>query len=108
MVKKTTTKGKRAAGKDKVMDEEASLKKVDGDWGESSVKAQELEDLRERGLLPSLEEMKTRAPGKDTVPSPRAGERVYFVDFLPRGFGFFICILFFAACFMFMGFRSMI
>ena len=32
--------------------------------------------------------MKTRAPGKDTIPSPRDGERVCFVDFLPRGFGF--------------------
>ena len=32
--------------------------------------------------------MKTRAPGKDTVPSPRDGERVCFVDFLPRGVGF--------------------
>ena len=89
MVTKTAgTKGKRAAGKDKVMDEEASLKKVDCDWGKSSVKAQELEDLWEKGLLPLLEEMKTRAPGKDTVPSPCDGERVCFVDFLPRGFAF--------------------
>ena len=82
------TKGKHTAGKEKMLDEEASLKKVDYDWGKSSAKAQELEDLRERGLLPPLEEMKTRAPGKDTVPSPRDGERVCFVDFLPRGFGF--------------------
>ena len=77
MGKKTAgTKGKRTTGKEKMLDEEASLKKVDCDWGKSSVKVQELEDLRERGLLPPLEEMKARAPGKDTVPSPRDGERV--------------------------------
>ena len=53
MGKKTAgTKGKRTAGKEKMLDEEANLKKVDCDWGKSSVKAQELEDLRERGLLP--------------------------------------------------------
>ena len=89
MVKKTAgTKGKRAAGKDKVMDEEASLKKVDCNWGKSSVKAQELDDLREKGLLPPLEEMKTRAPGKDTVLVPCDGERVCFIDFVNRGFAF--------------------
>ena len=47
MGKKTAaTKGKRTAGKEKMLDEEASLKKVHCDWGKSSVKAQELEDLR--------------------------------------------------------------
>ena len=29
-----------------------------------------------------------RAPGKEVLPSPRDGERVCFVEFLPRGFGF--------------------
>ena len=50
MVKKTMSKGKRAAGK--AMEEDASLKKVDCDWGKSSVKAQDLDDLCEKGLLP--------------------------------------------------------
>ena len=53
MGKKTAgAKSKRAAGKEKMLDEEASLKKVDCDWGKSSVRAQELEDLHERALLP--------------------------------------------------------
>ena len=84
MVKKTASKGKRAAGK--ALEEDSSLKKMDCDWGKSSVKAQEVDDLREKGLLPPVEEMKTRALGKDTVPIPRAGERVCFVDFVTRGF----------------------
>ena len=86
--KQPDTKSKGAAGKEKMVDEEASLKKVDCDWGKSSVRAQDLEDLRKKALLPPLEEMKTRALGKDVIPSPRDGERVCFIDFLPRGFGF--------------------
>ena len=87
MGKKTTTKGgKRTASK--AAEEDASLKKVDCDWGKSSVKAQDLDDLREKGLLPPLEEMRTRAPGKDTIPIPRDGERVCFVDVVNRGFAF--------------------
>ena len=82
MVKKTTAKGKRTASK--AAEEDSSLKKMDCDWGKSSVKATELDDLREKGLLPPTEEMKTRAPGKDTVPIPRAGERVCFVDFVTQ------------------------
>ena len=86
--KQAGLKSKRASGKEKVADEEASLKKVDCDWAKSSCRAQDLEDLRDRALLPPWEEMKTRAPGKDVIPSPCDGERVCFVDFLPRGFGF--------------------
>ena len=86
--KQSGAKSKHAASKEKMLDEEASLKKVDCDWGKSPVRPQELEDLRERALLPPLEEMNTCAPGKDTVPSPCDDERVCFVDFLPRGFGF--------------------
>ena len=37
--KQPGTKSKRATGKEKVVDEEASLKKVDWDWGKSSVRA---------------------------------------------------------------------
>ena len=81
-------KAKQASCKDKVAEEEVSLKKVDCDWSKSSVRAQDLEDLREKGLLPPLEELKTHAPGKDVIPCPRDGERVCFVDFLPRGFAF--------------------
>ena len=86
--KQTGMKSKRASGKEKVADEEASLKKVDCDWAKSSCRVQDSEDLREKGLLPPLEELKTRAPDKDVIPCPREGERVCFVDFLPRGFGF--------------------
>ena len=46
MVKKTATKGKRAASK--AAEDDSSLKKVDCDWGKSSVKAQELDELREK------------------------------------------------------------
>ena len=50
MVKKTATKGKRTASK--AVEEDASLKKVDCDWGKSSVKAQDLDDLRRRASFP--------------------------------------------------------
>ena len=53
MVKKTTAKGKRTASK--AAEEDSSLKKMDCDWGKSSVKATELDDLREKGLLPPTE-----------------------------------------------------
>ena len=68
--------------------DDAGMKKVDGDWGKSSVKAAELDSLRQQGLLPPESTATTRAPGKDTIPAPRNGERVCFVEFLPRGFGF--------------------
>ena len=46
-----TLKTKRGSGKDKATDEDVSLKKVDCDWSKSSVRTQDLEDLREKGLL---------------------------------------------------------
>ena len=105
--KQTGMKSKRASGKEKTVNEEASVKKVDCDWAKSSCRVQDSEDLREKGLLPPLEELKTRALGKDVIPSPRDGERVCFVDFLPRGFGFPFTP-FFGVSYMSMGFRSMI
>ena len=41
------------------------LKKVHGDWQRSSVTERHLEALRCDGHLPSLETMKTRAPGDE-------------------------------------------
>lgn len=67
---------------------DAGMKKVDGDWTKSLVKKGDLEALRAQGLLPPAEEVTVRAPGKEVIPSPRDGERVCFVEFLPRGFGF--------------------
>ena len=65
-----------------------TLKKVPGDWVKSTVKAQHFEVLREEGLLPPAAQLAVRAPGKETVPQPRDGERVCFVDFLHRGMSF--------------------
>ena len=67
---------------------DAGMKKVDGDWVKSSVKKTDLESLRAQGLLPPADQAAVRAPGKEVLPSPRDGERVCFVEFLPRGFGF--------------------
>ena len=44
--------------------DDAGMKKLEGDWGKSSVKAAELENLREQGLLPPTSTATTRAPGK--------------------------------------------
>ena len=89
MGKKTDAmKTKRGGGKEEATDDDVSLKKVDCDWSKSTVKAHDLEDLREKGLLPPLEELKTRAPGKEVITLPRDGERVCLVEFLPRGFAF--------------------
>ena len=66
----------------------AVLKKLKGDWQKSSVKRADLDGLRAQGLLPPSGTAQVRAPGKETSPAPREGERVCFVDFLPRGFGF--------------------
>jgi hypothetical protein len=81
MKRSKTSEGTAAAA-------EASMKKVDGDWAKSSVKKADLESLRGQGLLPPANQAAVRAPGKEVFPSPREGERVCFVDFLPRGFGF--------------------
>ena len=79
MGKKTAgLKSKRASGR---AEEEASRNKIDCDWAKSPCRAQDLEDLREEGLLAPLEELKTCASGKDVIPCPREGERVCFVDF---------------------------
>ena len=57
----------------------AGMKKLEGDWGKSSVKAAELDSLREQGLLPPTSTATTRAPGHVVIRSPRDGERVCFV-----------------------------
>ena len=55
--------------------DDAGMKKLDGDWGKSAVKAAELDTLREQGLLPPTSTAATRAPGKIGRASCR--ERVY-------------------------------
>ena len=76
------------------------MKKPDGDWQKSSVKKTDFEVLRAQGLLPPADEATVRAPGKEVYPALREGERVCFVDFLPRGSGFplhdFVCGLLYA------------
>ena len=64
------------------------MKKPEGDWQKSTVKRTDLDVLRMQGLLPPSDQAQVRAPGKETSPAPREGERVCFVDFLLRGFGF--------------------
>ena len=81
-------KSKTAAGTSTATDEAGLMKKLDGDWQRSSVKKTEFELLRAQGLLPPSDQVQVRAPGKEVYPTPREGERVCFVDFLPRGFGF--------------------
>ena len=105
--KQPRMKSKRASGKEKAADEEASLKKVDCDWSKSSVRARDLEDLRDRALLPPLEEMKTRAPGKDVIPSPRDASVCASSTSSHAGLAFPF-ILSSVASYMFTGFRSMI
>lgn len=100
-------KSKRG-GKEKTTDaDDLGLKRVDRDWSKSSVKTADLDDLREKKLLPPLEQLKTRAPGKEVIPSPRNGERVCFVDFLHMGFSPPFMILSAVSC-MPMGFRCTI
>ena len=64
------------------------LKKAYGDWQKSSVSERHLDASRREGHLPSLEKMKTRAPGDKVIPRPQDGERVCFVDFVNMGFTF--------------------
>jgi Putative gypsy type transposon len=87
MSKAVMKRGKAAAGADAAA-EASVMKKPDGDWVKSSVKKADLEALRAQGLLPPVDQAAVRAPGKEVFPAPREGERVCFVDFLPRGFGF--------------------
>jgi len=87
MSKVTMKRGKAAAGVAAAA-EASVMKKPDGDWVKSSVKRAELDSLCEQGLLPPADQATVRAPGKEVFPAPREGERVCFVDFLPRGFGF--------------------
>jgi Putative gypsy type transposon len=82
---KLLKKGKAAAG---AAAEASVMKKAEGDWAKSSVKKTDLEILRAQGLLPPADQAAVRAPGKEVFPSAREGERVCFVEFLPRGFGF--------------------
>ena len=64
------------------------LKKSDGDWMKSTIKAAHLEKFREDGLLPPADQLTVRAPSKEVLPEPRANERVCFAEFLPRGLSF--------------------
>jgi len=63
------------------------LKKTNGDWMKSTIKAAQLDKLREEGMLPPSDQLFVRAPSpKEVLPEPRANERVCFAEFLPRGF----------------------
>ena len=64
------------------------LKKSDGDWMKSTIKAAHLEKFREDGLLPPADQLTVRAPSKEVLPEPRANERVCSAEFLPRDLSF--------------------
>ena len=90
----------KAAASTAATAEAGMVKKPDGDWQRSTVKKTDFELLCAQGLLPPSDQGQVRAPGKEVYPAPREGERVCFVDFLPRGFGFplhdFVCGLLYA------------
>ena len=52
------------------------------------MKAQELDEPQEDGLLTPVDWLSAHAPKKDMFPEPRPGERVCLVDFLHWGFSF--------------------
>ena len=62
--------------------------KSPGDWSRTSVNETHLEEFRQKGWLPPSEQFAARAAGLEVRPAPRAGERVCFVEFLPRGISF--------------------
>ena len=92
MTKKTS--GKKATGTSAAATTTAAttatgdLKKVHDDWQRLSVTERHLDGLRHDIYLPSLEKMKTRAPGDEVSPRPRDGKYVCFVNFVNRGFAF--------------------
>jgi hypothetical protein len=63
-----------------------ALLKVPGDWARSCVTEDTLSEYRQKGWLPPAAQLAARAPGLEVRPDPRAGERVCFAEFLPRGF----------------------
>ena len=66
MMKKTSGRKKvSGTAADVTITVAGDLKKVHGDWQRSSVTERHLEALRRDGHLPSLEKMKTRAPGDE-------------------------------------------
>ena len=65
----------------------AALKKIPGDWVKSAITEKKLAAFRHTGLLPPADKLAARAPSnREVLPEPRAGERVCFAEFLPRGF----------------------
>ena len=86
--RKATTTSTTAAATAADSTAAGGLKRVHGDWQQSSVNERQLETLRRDDYLPSLEKMKTRAPGDEVSPRPHDDERVCFIDFMNRGFAF--------------------
>ena len=86
-----TKKGKKSAGGAAASTGAASdLEKNYRGWQQSSVNECQLDSLKQEGLLPLVEKMKTRAPGDEVIPCPKASERVCFVGFVNRGFAFHV------------------
>ena len=73
MMKKTSGRKKASGTAAAAADGTAAgnLKKVHGDWQRSSMTERHLEALRRDRHLPSLEKMKTRAPGDEVTPTPK-------------------------------------
>ena len=58
----------------------------DGDWEGSVVTPELLSELRQEGVLGTVEDIDVRLPPTDEIrPAPRHGESVLFVDHLERG-----------------------
>ena len=58
----------------------------DGDWKGSVVTPELLADLRQEGVLGTVEDIEVRLPPADEIrPAPRHGESVLFVEHLERG-----------------------
>jgi len=62
--------------------------KPPGDWSRSTITEDHLGEFRQKGWLPPSEQVAARAAGLEVRPEPRAGERVCFAEFLPRGLSF--------------------
>ena len=77
-------KGKKASS----AGDNAPPKKMKGDWESSTVGERHLAGLRADGRLPPAASGRVRCAENEVTPSPRAGERVVFMDFLTRGLSF--------------------
>jgi hypothetical protein len=56
------------------------------DWTASRVSELSLGEYVDIGVLPSKETIHWRVPGPETIPQPREGEVIVFLDHLLRGF----------------------